>query len=174
MKDLFFSLRSSDRCGQTRGRCSQRALLKILKENLHYRDRSLGSHRKQEWSHRQRRKQRLSTTSFVIHLRVFYCLVKAHAHFLLSSYRIHAADYRSVPDAAQPSQQTKRSQQSAFPFPPGGWWDGWQVWRRGQPASAAREAHQPPKNTRTWVRPDTWSSLVQFSLLGFLRKGVLG
>lgn len=68
--------------------------------------------------------------------------------FLLPS-RVHAADHRSVSDAAEPSQQTKRSQQPAFPLPPGGRWDGGQVWRRGQPAAGPGEAHQPPKNTRT-------------------------
>lgn len=42
---------------------------------------------------------------------------------------VFTADYRSVSDAAEPSQQTKRSQQSAFPFPPGGRWDGGQIRR---------------------------------------------
>lgn len=60
----------------------------------------------------------------------------------------------SISDTAEPTQQTKRSQQSAFPFPPGGWWDGGQVRRWSQPAKATGEAHQPSKNTCTWVKPE--------------------
>lgn len=37
-----------------------------------------------------------------------------------SHFHIRAADYCSLSDAAEPAQQTERSQQSAFPFPLGG------------------------------------------------------
>lgn len=61
------------------------------------------------------------------------------AQISLSSFL--AADHRSVPDAAQPAQQAQRPQQPSFSLPPGGRWHGGQVRRRGQPASAAGEAH---------------------------------
>lgn len=51
-------LAASCRSGQARGRCSQRALFTIIKEDLHYRDRTLGGHREQERPHRQRREWR--------------------------------------------------------------------------------------------------------------------
>lgn len=63
-------------------------------------------------------------------------------------FRSPASDCRSVSDAAESAQQIKRSQQSSFPFPPGGRRDRGQVWRRGQPATAAGETHQPPENPR--------------------------
>lgn len=44
-------MHSSKRCGKACGRCSQRTLFKIGKENLYYWDCTVGSHWKQERSH---------------------------------------------------------------------------------------------------------------------------
>lgn len=150
-------LLSAYRSGKARGGCSQRALFKIVKENLHYRDRTLGSHREQEWPHWQRRELQLRLMAFF----GGFCrlLISGCSPFIFPP-----PDYRSVSDAAESAQQTKRSQQSPFPFPPGGRRDHGQVWRRGQPASATRETHQPSEDTCAWVRPASQSAAQQFSL----------
>lgn len=62
--NVYSIIFSFHRCGKACRWCSQRALFEIIKENLHYWDRTMGSHWKQKWSHWQRCK--ILTMSFLI------------------------------------------------------------------------------------------------------------